>query len=47
MMAEEVENNSMPIENIEFTRNLNIEKKAMSHYEDLLAQLRKERQLEK
>jgi hypothetical protein len=47
MMAEEVENNSMQIENIEFTRNLKIEKNALKHYEDLLAQLRKERQLEK
>jgi len=46
-MADEVGNNSMPIENIELTRKLNIEKKAMKHYEDLLAQLRKERQLEK
>jgi len=46
-MADEVGNNSTPIENIELTRNLNIEKKAMKHYEELLAQLRKERQLEK
>lgn len=46
-MAEEVGNNSLPEENIENARNLNIEKKAMKHYEELLAQLRKERQLEK
>lgn len=46
-MAEEVGINSLPEENIEITRNSNIEKKAMKHYEELLAQLRKERQLEK
>jgi hypothetical protein len=46
-MAEEAGNNSRLEENIEITRNLNIEKKAMKHYEELLAQLRKERQLEK
>jgi hypothetical protein len=46
-MAEDAGNNSRLEENIEITRNLNIEKKAMKHYEELLAQLRKERQLEK
>jgi hypothetical protein len=46
-MAEEAGINSLPEENIEITRNLNIGKKAMKHYEELLAQLRKERQLEK
>lgn len=46
-MAEEAENYSVSKESIEIARNLNIEKKAMKHYEELLAQLRKERQLEK
>lgn len=46
-MAEKAENYSLPEESIEIARNLNIEKKAMKHYEELLAQLRKERQLEK
>jgi len=46
-MAEQSENYSLPKESIEIARNSNIEKKAMKHYEEVLAQLRKERQLEK